>query len=309
MGWCSGEGGKIYFMSNGKKKIALIGGSGYLGTYLGQLLAPSFQVIYTSRTKKEQALQLDFLKPETFDHLKQEGPFDIIFILASALQGLGTTVLKEEYLNIDTLGLAAFLQFISDHNLSTKIIYTSSMTVYGTQNNVPVKEEGILAPLSTYGLSKLLAEKIIAFYCGSTVLKGVTFRVPGIYGGNRTSGFIYNTIRKCISNETVTINTSTLGYWETMHIHDCASVIKSFLENYEWIEQHATFNIGYGTKTDIIDCAFYIKQLLRSSSMIEIVDKKGYIDFYLDTTGIKKYAHPTNSYQQSLTDYVKTFST
>jgi UDP-glucose 4-epimerase len=299
----------MYFMSSTKKKTALIGGSGYLGNYLGRLLAPAFEVVYTSRTKKEQSLQVDFLKPETFDQLKQKGPFDIIFILASSLQGLGTTVLKEEYLNVDTLGLAAFLQFISDHQLSTKIIYTSSMTVYGTQNIVPVKEEGILAPLSTYGLSKVLAEKTIAFYCDSTAVKGVTLRIPGIYGGNRTSGFIYQTIHKCIRNEPVMINTSALGYWETMHIHDCASVMKSFLERYEWIEKHATFNVGYGTKTDIIDCAFAIKQILGSMSAIEVVGEKGYLDFYLDASRIKKYVQRGNSYRQSLENYVKTFST
>src|SRR3569832_410146 len=118
-------------MHSAEKKIALIGGGGYLGRHLANILSPLYEVIATSRNGKEQCLQVDLLLPETVEQLKQHGPFESGFILASGLQGLGTTVLKQAYLDLDTKGLAGFLQFISDQQLSKKIIYTSSMTVYG----------------------------------------------------------------------------------------------------------------------------------------------------------------------------------
>ncbi|HET6225876.1 MAG TPA: SDR family oxidoreductase [Bacteroidia bacterium] len=292
-------------MSNTKQKILLIGGGGYLGTHLGTLLSDSFQITSTSRTKKENTVQLDLLQPSTFDSIKQTGPFNYIIILASTLKGLGTTAFKDEYISTDTIGLSHFLQFIADNKLSDKLIFTSSMTVYGADNSLPVKEEGLLNPLSTYGLSKMIAEQIISFYCKSTATKGVILRIPGIYGGNRTSGFIYNTAKKCLHNEPIEIDTSSLGYWETIHVNDLCKSIKAFIQQYEWKDVISVFNIGYGVKTDIIDCAKFIKKSLNSHSEIIHKGKKGYIDFYLDTEKFKKYASLADTYLPSLETYVK----
>ena len=292
-------------MHSAKKKIALIGGGGYLGRHLANILSPLYEVIATSRNGKEQCLQVDLLLPETVEQLKQHGPFESVFILASGLQGLGTTVLKQAYLDLDTKCLAGFLQFISDQQLSKKIIYTSSMTVYGSRNAVPVSENGVLQPLSSYGLSKMLGENIFRFFCDTTEIKGVILRIPGLYGGDRTSGFIYHTARKCLKQEQIEIDTSSLGYWETMHVEDCCQVIKSFLDAYDWECDCNVFNIGYGTKTDIIECAQKIKQLLHASSEIKILSEKGYVDFYLDSSKIKQYAPERFSYSNSLERYLK----
>src|SRR6478672_7393617 len=98
----------MYSMSNIKRKIVLIGGGGYIGMHLEHALASSFEVFTTSRKKKENSLQLDLLQSESFENLKKHGPFELIFILASSMQGLGTTVLKREYLDTDTIGLGNF---------------------------------------------------------------------------------------------------------------------------------------------------------------------------------------------------------
>ena len=195
-----------------KKQSILLVGAGYLGAHLGNILSPSFEVSYTSKTKKENSISLDILNKETYKNIGQNF-YDCIIILASTLQGLGTTELKEDYINLDTLGLSGFLQFVTDNKLTAKLVYISSMTVYGIENDVPVKENSILKPLSTYGLSKLLAENIFSFYCRSHQGSGVILRIPGIYGGDRTSGFVYNTAVKCTKQQAIEINTSSLGYW------------------------------------------------------------------------------------------------
>jgi UDP-glucose 4-epimerase len=288
-----------------KKKIALIGGGGYLGRHLEKMLVSSFEIVSTGRSDKN-SLQLDLLLSETFETFKQQGPYDIIFILASTMKGLGTTELRREYLDLDTLGLSSFLQFISDHQLSEKVIYTSSMTVYGLENYVPVPEDGMLKPLSTYGLSKTLGEKTVHFFCSHAAVNGVILRIPGLYGGDRTSGFIYNTIQKCLRNEPVTLQTSSLGYWETMHVNDCSRVLRSFLQSYDWQRSLEIFNIGYGTKTDIVECAFHIKKITGSSSKIN-AGKKGYVDFYLDTAKLNHQVPVTDRYLESLTAYINHF--
>lgn len=292
-------------MIKNKKNILLIGGSGYLGSHLRGALSPDFQLFYTSRTKNDNNINLDLLNKETYKNIISQTSYDYIIFLASTLKGLGTTELTEEYLSLDTIGFSGFLQFISENKINTRLIYISSMTVYGIDNTVPVNENGILEPMSTYGLSKFLAENIFSFYCKSNQTKGVILRIPGIYGGNRTSGYIYNTAIKCRKQQSIEINTSSLGYWEAINIDDLCNWIKEFIENYDWNTNIDTFNIGYGTKIDFIECARIIKEMSGSKSDIIINENIGYKDFYLDNTKIKKYVKVKNNYLQSLEQYIK----
>ena len=263
----------MFFMSDAKKNILLVGGSGYLGNHLRSVIS-NCNLFITSTSGKENSIQLNFLDTKTYDNIKIQPSYDCIFILASSLLGLGTTDLKNEYIQLDTLGLSNFLQFVDENKLTEKIIYTSSMTVYGTDNIQPVKEEGVLNPLSTYGLSKVLGENILKFHCQSTATKGVVLRIPGIYGGNRTSGYIYNTAQKCKKNESITLDSSSLGCWETIHINDLSISINEFIENYDWKSRFNIFNISYGTKTDFLECASIIIETLNSTSEILHKGKK-----------------------------------
>jgi UDP-glucose 4-epimerase len=180
------------------------------------------------------------------------------------------------------------------------------MTVYGTDNPLPVKENGKLNPLSSYGLSKILAERIIEFYTGGGHCKCVSLRIPGVYGGDRRSGFIYNTIRKCLNQESVTINTTDLGYWECLRIDDLCHIIRQFLEHYSWEKNYEVFNIGYGKETDILACAQLIKELTNSRSEITVEEAGGYVPLFLSNRKIKKLVSiPGNLCEESLKNYIQ----
>ncbi|CAN5563118.1 NAD-dependent epimerase/dehydratase family protein [soil metagenome] len=293
-------------MNNDKKNILLLGGAGYLGSHLRNQFS-SYNVYFTSRTAINDAIALDLLDETTFQNIATRS-YDCIILLASSLKGLGTTELKKEYLDTDSIGLPQFLQFVSKNKLTDKLVFISSMTVYGIGNSLPVKETASLEPLSTYGLSKIVAEKVIDFHCKSNSTKGVILRIPGIYGGERNSGFIYNTAIKCLRNEARELDIATLGYWETIHIEDVSVWIASFIANYNWQATIDVFNIGYGTKTDFIECANLIKENLKSNSEISIKGTKGYCDFFLDNTKVKQHVPVKDKYKESLETYLKKLS-
>ncbi|MBA3971212.1 MAG: NAD-dependent epimerase/dehydratase family protein, partial [Bacteroidetes bacterium] len=159
--------------------------------------------------------------------------------------------------------------------------------------------------LSTYGLSKVLGEQTIKFFCSVNNIKGVILRIPGIFGGTRSSGYIYNTALKCLKNESVTLNTTGLGYWETINIDDLSNYIAEFIRNYDWNKKVETFNIAYGSATDFIECAYKIKKILNSSSEIIEESYKGYRDFCLDNSKVQKYVNIKEDINSSLERYVK----
>jgi nucleoside-diphosphate-sugar epimerase len=297
----------MFFMSSIKKNILLVGGAGYIGSALGKKLSENYTIFSTSR--HGEGIQLDMQDEKTFTNILAGKPYDCVVLLASTLNGLGTAELKKEYLSGNTLGIASFLQFIGDEQLTRKLIYISSMTVYGLHNNVPVKEDGRLEPLSTYGLGKCLAEQLVLFFCRTRAINGAILRIPGVYGGERKSGFVYQTVAKCKRNEPVFLDTSSLGYWETIHIDDLVNGISGFMENYTGDDPDPVFNLGYGIPTDIAECAFKIKELTGSSSEIQITGKKGYVEFFLDNTRIRKYVQIRDNFLSSLEKYIKRVAT
>jgi UDP-glucose 4-epimerase len=85
----------------------------------------------------------------------------------------------------NVLGTANLLLAFGKHGRgkNKKIIFSSTGgAIYGEPKKIPADEKTPLAPLSPYGLSKLLGEEIIKFYAGQYGFKYLIFRYPNVYG-------------------------------------------------------------------------------------------------------------------------------
>ena len=173
------------------------------------------------------------------------------------------------------------------------------MTVYSDKNTSPVLESSELKPLHTYGLSKVYAESLIKYYD----FRSLIIRIPGIYGGNRQSGLIYNTINKLKKDEAMEIDTENLGYWEIMHIDDMLYLFFALMQQYTFKSKFDIFNISYGEKTDIIETVHFIANELSSNSKICI--EKKYQDLYLSNQKISIFSQPLFSFNSRLKKYIR----
>ena len=289
-------------------KILIIGGSGYLGRHLSKVLVKNNEVLITSRynSEKKSSLVFDLEVSSTFNNIDFNN-FDVIFMLASSMKGIQSKTMDNSSFDLNCSAYKDFLNYLVEINYSKYFVYISSMTVYSVDNTSPVEENGNTElPPNPYGLSKLFAEKLTKFYCRDNNFKGAVIRIPGLFGGDRKSGFIYNAIEKMSKNEDFHISTENLKYWETISVLDVSDMIQVFLNNYSWEEDYEAFNIAYGHETDIVDLAFFIKDKLRSSSKISTSNPKGYKPFYLSN---KKYLNLANNYTKnfntSLLTYIK----
>lgn len=88
-------------------------------------------------------------------------------------------------------------------NSVSKIVYASGSGVYGETGEVPVFENmGPLAPISTYGASKLAGEALICAYAHMFDMDALTFRFANVIGPYQTHGVGYDFLRKLIQNPT-----------------------------------------------------------------------------------------------------------
>lgn len=289
-----------------KTKLLLVGGTGYLGRHLREVLKASFDVYVTGtrRCQDSKYFALDFTDERTYDNLNGL-KFDILLVLASTITGLGNSNLNNGDLEVNVWSYRKFLQFVADNKLTNKILYVSSMTVYGVHNTVPVEETGAIYPSSVYGLSKSIAESLTIFFAQHNEGKSVIVRIPGLFGGDRKDGFIYSLIQKCFKGEDVLLNSQGLLYWECIEIMELCSLLNDFLLRYKWEQTSDVFNFGYGEEIDFVDSAFFISKYIGSSSRVVESGPKQYVRFFLSNKKVRKIVAINYGFRTAIERYIE----
>lgn len=272
-------------------KVLVVGGKGYIGSHLRHKKP---QYIYTNSS------DFDMNDLEQTENFLKEFDIEMCIILSAKISYEKDIDMLDEPFKTNVGGLNNLLQTLKRKNKDIKIVYFSSMSVYDENSISPVVESTNPLPLHSYGLSKVYAEELIKFYR----LKSLIIRIPGIYGGDRKSGFIYNTIKKLQNGEDIEIDTKDLGYWESIHIDDMLNIFIDFISKYKFHDICEIFNLSYGEKTDFIATANFLKESMDSKSVVKI-DKK-YKDLYLSNKKISKYTDINLNYYDSLKKYLDT---
>ncbi len=133
-----------------------------------------------------------------------------------------------------------------------KIIYASSMAVYGDSANGLVSENDFCAPISCYGLSKLTSEKYLHIY--KHELPYISVRMFNVYGPgqdmmNLKQGMVSIFISQALQNGKIHVKGSLDRFRDFIYIDDVVdSWFKlAFLEE----EQSITVNLGTGIKVKL----------------------------------------------------------
>lgn len=68
------------------------------------------------------------------------------------------------YYDVNILGTINLLQAMKEHNC-TRMVYSSSATVYGIPKQIPIPESTPMAPESVYGRTKMMSELMLKDVC------------------------------------------------------------------------------------------------------------------------------------------------
>ncbi|MCC6054815.1 MAG: GDP-mannose 4,6-dehydratase, partial [Thermosphaera sp.] len=144
--------------------------------------------------------------------------------------------------------------------LSKPLIYISSAAVYGDPVELPIREEHPQNPLSPYGLSKLMGERVVEFY-GRIGLKHVVIRPFNVYGPGQSSayaGVITKFITMACRGEPLLIHGDGLQTRDFIHVEDFSRLVELVIEEKPYGQ---VFNAGSGVATRILDLAKLIIKL------------------------------------------------
>ena len=151
-----------------------------------------------------------------------EGHPDVIFHLAAVVSGEAETEFEKGYrVNLD--GTRALFEAVrAAHTVSgyqPRLIFTSSIAVYGAPLPNPIPEDFHETPLTSYGTQKAIGELLLADYSRRGFLDGIGIRLPTICirpgrPNKAASGFFSSILREpLVGQEAVLPVPETVRHW------------------------------------------------------------------------------------------------
>ncbi|WP_028128389.1 NAD-dependent epimerase/dehydratase family protein [Selenomonas sp. AE3005] len=198
-------------------KVLVTGGAGFIGSHLVRQLLDA----------QHEVTVLDNVSTGTWQHLPQgkdtctcwemdirdkaarekieQAKFDIIVHLAA--QTMVDVSIKDPEFDAseNVMGTVNILE-AARHSGVQRIIFASTAASYGdvTEDKLPIREEETLAPMSFYGLTKVVAEKYLKLYHDLYGLDYVALRFANVYGerqGDTGEGGVISIFAKRIAKD------------------------------------------------------------------------------------------------------------
>jgi D-erythronate 2-dehydrogenase len=130
---------------------------------------------------------------------------EVIFHLAGVVSGEAEIDFEKGYrVNLD--GTRALLEAIRTAVYKPKVVFTSSIAVYGAPFPTSIPDDFHLTPLTSYGTQKAICELLLADYARRGLLDGVGIRLPTICvrpgkPNKAASGFFSGIIREPLAGQ------------------------------------------------------------------------------------------------------------
>jgi UDP-glucose 4-epimerase len=209
-------------------------------------------------------IQGDLTQPATIGRI----PGDCRIILHLAGQSSGEISFDDpvadlEKNTVSTLNLIAY----GIKNRIDRIVYASSMSVYGAVPNKPIGEHHACLPLSCYGVGKYASEGYLRVYASK--LAFVSLRMFNVYGPgqdmrNLRQGMVSIYLAQALATGRIGVKGSIERFRDFVFIDD---VVESWFR--AATRQSAvgrTLNIGTGVKTSVATLLQHVQELIPGSS-------------------------------------------
>ncbi len=230
--------------------ILVTGGAGFIGSYVvDKFIDKGEEVIVIDNlssgvnylNKNAHFYKVDLTNKEkikdVFKHYKFE---EVWHIAANPDVRIGSKDPDKIYKN-NILATYNLLEVMREEKVS-RIIFTSTSTVYGEAKVIPTPEDYPTVPISIYGASKLACEALISSYCHTFDMNAWIYRFANVIGKRSNHGVIYDFIVKLKNNPN---ELEILGNGEQnksyIYISDCIDAMFFGLKVDEGVN---IFNIG-----------------------------------------------------------------
>jgi len=242
------------------KTILIFGGYGFVGNELyNHLIANKYKVFrYTTQKKEFKNTCINYTLYNFKKLIKKHNPDDIFFLSGNSYPLFSK---NDHLLDIkkNNIFLQNFLEAAKQNKFEGKIIYSSSIGVYGSIKEKSVKENCTkLNPESYYALSKINAEQQCLFYSKNFKLNIITLRLCSIFGEGLKRQVIFDLIKKITSKNKIIVMRGTIhDAREMMCVKDLVKILLLIIKSKI---KTGIYNVGTNKQIKIINVINYLNK-------------------------------------------------
>lgn len=294
---------------NGRKKVLVTGGAGYIGSHTCiELVQAGYDIVVLdnlSNSSLEAMKRVEKIVGKTIAFVKgdvrERKDLRTVFLqhkISAVLHFAGLKSVSEStsqplrYYDNNVVGTFILCEVMLEFNCKV-IVFSSSATVYGTPESVPIKESFLLSVTNPYGRSKMIVEDVLkdVYSADNTWSIGVLryFNPVGAHKsgmiGESPNG-IPNNLMPFISQvaagsldklrifggDYATIDGT--GVRDYIHVTDLAKGHILALENLLKKPQLVTVNLGTGQGYSVLEMVKAFEKASHQQIIFEIVERR-----------------------------------
>ena len=178
------------------KKILVTGGAGYIGSHTVQLLirrgydplvVDNLSKGYRHNVGANRLHVMDVADTDALIGLMEREAIEAVIHFAAFI-AVGESVKEPEMYFRNNVGGSLSLVSAMQRAGLNKLVFSSTAAVYGTPERIPIPEDAPYAPVSPYGESKVMVEKILGWLDQCRGLCSVSLRYFNACGADPEAG-------------------------------------------------------------------------------------------------------------------------
>lgn len=313
------------------KKVLVTGGAGFIGSHLvKRLLSDGYNVIsidnmndyYDVDLKRSRLERIEGVRGGNYEFhqvdLNEKDKLEKIFIdsdiacVVNLAAQAGVRYAKKNpdtYIESNVDGFYSLLRECQKYGVG-KIIYASSSSVYGANENLPFSEgDAVNTPMSIYAATKKANEDLASGFFYSYGIRTIGLRFFNIYGpfGRPDMAYFDWTDRISKGREVELRNNGDM--WRDMtYIDDCIESIVRLIEDEDSEGRPEIYNIGNRNPVKIKDMLDFIASELNIEPKVNLQPKGAEepIKTWANTASIKTKINfePNTDYKIGLKNFI-----
>lgn len=251
-------------------RCLVLGANGFIGTNLCLALAAADVDVwgagrseYARQELRDQIgwVQLDFTRESSFVHAL-EG-IDVVVHLVSTMLPAASNIEKTRDIEENLLTTIRLLEGCREAGVKKVIFASSGGTIYGAQSAMPIGEECLTKPISSYGIVKAAIENYLHLYRHLHSLDFVALRIAnpfGLFQMPHDQGLVAALIGKALKNSTIEI----WGDGSIVRDYLCVSDLVDAIINSIILNNHSApriYNIGSGVGRSVNEVLHAIREI------------------------------------------------
>jgi UDP-glucose 4-epimerase len=243
------------------KGILITGGAGYLASALVSLLKfADCRIIRLDRqdacwepvtgTAQISDVYGDVRNPSVWEQCLEGIDFMFHFAAQTSTYVANDNPLADQTINV--MPMLHLLESCRRRGTCPTVCFSSTVTIAGIPERLPVDESHPDHPLTVYDLHKQMAEQYLRWYAEQGFVRGVVLRLANVYGpGPRSSrsdrGILNQMIRRALAGEPLTVYGAGDQIRDYVYIEDVAQAFLAAAQHSEALNgQHFVIGSGQG---------------------------------------------------------------